>query len=175
MIKVKCKTEDTCLLRDMVPFQGNLKKRNARNRSEMRESLRNDGLLAPFMLWRNDDKNYILDGHGRRESLIEEALIDTTILEQQFPCIFITAATEEEARKAVVQICSTYGRITSSGVRDFTATIVGYKAPIVKYIKTTAPIAKIEATKVIIRIRIDKDKAAQLLAILKDVDGLELY
>lgn len=175
MIPIKCETKEQCKIRNMTPFQGGLKVRSPKNRLEMRESLKSDGLLTPFMLWRHDNTQWILDGHGRREALIEEALTDVTILEQEFPCIFIEASTEEEARKAVVQICSTYGRISKNGVRDFTATITGYKAPLIRVKTTPVAHAVKKEEYVIIKLKVRKDKADALKDILKEVEGVSCY
>lgn len=175
MIKLRCKTVDTMLLRDMVPFQGTLKKRTPADRIAMFESLTTDGLLTPFMIWKSD-VNYILDGHGRRESLLDAAIKDATILEQQFPVMFIEAETEAEARKAVIQICSTYGKITSSGLRDFTAPIADYKAPLIKRSVSLVKRSKVaEADTVIVRLKVKKSIVAELLGVMKKTPGVELY
>lgn len=179
MIKLKCETSDKALLTQMTPFQGNLKKRKPGDIQELWESLKNDGLLMPFALWAHDEKLYILDGHGRYQALVSAALEDATILQQQFPYILINAETETDARKALLQIVSTYGKISKDGLQTFTAQIVNYKAPVIKYTYTAPKVSNkttaIDSGMQIIRLRVPKEKAEQFKNIIKDVEWIEVY
>jgi hypothetical protein len=131
-IKVKCQCDEHVLLEDITPFQGNLKTRTPEQRAELMESIKTEGLLMPFAIWRHDGKQHILDGHARYEALVDLLATMPDILQQQLPCIFINAETEEEARKALLQITSSYGKITKAGYKNFTASIQGYVAPSIK-------------------------------------------
>lgn len=160
----------------MTPFQGKLKKRSPKDIQDLATSLKEDGLIMPFALWKHDDKLYILDGHGRREALLWLAVNeDATVMEQQFPYLLIEADTEEDARKSLLQISSTYGKVSKAGLVTFMAPIQGYKAPIVK----TQPhkvhnTGKPVADKVIIKLKVDKAKADELLKLLNNTSGVEV-
>lgn len=156
MIKVNCETKDKLRLADMEPFQGNLKKRTEQDIDELRKSLVNEGLMMPFAIWKQGEKNYLLDGHGRRE-----ALLSIVSAEAEFPVVYIEALTEDDARKALLQITSQYGKITKAGVKQFTASIPTYVAPsISKYVLPKTAVTKVRApvtscSKRVIKIQVD--------------------
>jgi hypothetical protein len=161
----------------MTPFQGGLKKRTQADIDMLAESLLVDGLLMPFALWRYGDKLMILDGHGRFEAIVHIALQDSTVLSQELPVILIKAETEDEARKALLQIVSTYGKVTKKGVLHFAQTIPEYKAPVVRVLEArpikVAPVQQSDS--VVVRVRVPRDKVEQLTALLKQVSGIEVF
>lgn len=177
MILLKCNLPDTLQLAQLTPFQGDLKKRTQKDIEDLAESLSNEGMLMPIAIWCHDNINHILDGHGRYQALIYLALKDASILVQEFPVILIEAETEDDARKALLQITSSYGKVNKQGLLKFAAPLVDYKAPII----TKAAIVKASTEcgqcndKVIIKLRIHKDRAQELIALLKKVDGLEIF
>lgn len=174
MIKLKCSTPDTALVTDMVPFQGDLKKRTANDIEEMAQTLKDDGLLMPFALWRDDDVLRILDGHGRFQAIAHIAMSDPSVLVQKYPYIAIEATTEDEARKALLQITSTYGKISRQGVLNFAATVIDYKAPVLQRAVTVAPRAPKPEDRVTVRLSVAKAKVAELTQLLRQVDGIEV-
>ena len=175
MIEIKCVTQDKALLTDMVPFQGELKKRTDKDIEALAESLSTDGLLMPFALWRHEDKLYILDGHGRLQALVRLSLTDPTILQGEYPIILIEAETEDDARKALLQITSTYGKFNRNGILQFAAPIINYKAPILaKVNKVPVAYTPIEDEYVIVRIKVRKDLVKDLSKKLTDVNGVEV-
>ena len=131
MLKINCKTTDTVRLQSLVPFQGELKKRKKEDIDGLIKSLSEEGMMMPFAVWKHDDKCYLLDGHGRMEALLKLMMTDTDIITQELPCIYIDAPDEDTARKSLLQITSTYGRLSKKGILDFTATIPDYIAPVV--------------------------------------------
>jgi len=180
MIEIKCSsTGNTALLTDMVAFQGESKKRSEADIDQLAQSLIEDGLLQPFSLWQAANNTLkVLDGHGRMKALVQLALRDPSILTQEFPIVLYQAETEEEAIKACLQMMSQCGRINKTGVIKFAAPVIeGCKAPII--VKATQPVKvkkNIENNnKVLLTIRVDKDKVQQLISILKDVDGVDVY
>lgn len=161
MIKINCNLDSKMKLVNMIPFQGELKKRTQQNLDTLKESLKTEGLLMPFAIWSHDGQNMLLDGHGRREALIQLALEDVGILDVEWPVIFIDAENEEEARKALLQITSQYGKVTKAGVKQFTATIPDYVAPsIKKYVASNKNAVKspVNNTSTIIKVRVTNDK-----------------
>jgi hypothetical protein len=177
MLQIKCKTDSELSLIEMLPFQGELKQRSNQDIEDLKESLLTEGLLMPFAIWKNDQFHYILDGHGRYEAIVKIALQDPTVLTQTFPVVIINAETEEEARKALLQIVSTYGKITKKGVVTFAQTLKNYKAPVVKFSTPKVKLLKTVSLndKIIIRIKVTRDKVDQLTALLKQVSGIEVF
>jgi hypothetical protein len=162
----------------MTPFQGDLKVRSQKDLDDLKQSILTEGLLMPIALWSPiHGTHYILDGHGRHAALLQLAMQDTSILEQAFPVLEIDAATEEDARKALLQITSTYGKVSKKGVRVFAAPLVDYKAPIIK--ATALPVKvkhdKIESDLTIVRLKIPKDRAPEFLELIKTVSWIEVY
>lgn len=175
MVTVKCKTEQSVLLKDIKPFQGELKKRSPKDIEALADSLSNDGLLMPFALWQTPEgTQYILDGHGRLQALMHLAVKgDATILEQQFPIVVIEASTEDEARKALLQITSTYGKFNNAGIRAFSSSISNYSAPLLKRTERKPYTPKVpEINRVMVRLSVDKAKLSQIISVLKQVDGV---
>lgn len=177
MVKIKCDgIKDTLLLKDLVPFQGTLKKRTEEDVQALIESIEQEGLLMPFVVWRKDKQDFLLDGHGRLQALSKMQDTDR----QKFPVIFIDAATEDEARKSLLQITSSYGKITKKGAIQFTATIKGYKAPSVNkllyrtvkpkkmpVIPEPKPVVQADDGDIILRVAVPKDKEAIIRDMLR--------
>lgn len=129
MVNIRCSSEEYLKLVEMEPFQGKLKKRTGADIGSLAESIKEEGLLMPFAVWVHDGKNLLLDGHGRREALL--SLGDPDIEGQDFPVVYIDAESEDEARKALLQITSQYGKISKWGLKEFTKTIPEYRAPVI--------------------------------------------
>lgn len=178
MIKINCKTDKTLKLVDMVPFQGNLKKRTDKDIADLSESLVTEGLMMPFAIWVHDDKNYLLDGHGRKEALVKLAMDNPELLSEDWPVVLIEADTEDNARKALLQISSQYGKVTKTGVKQFCATIPDYKAPVIKkFVADKKPVVKKplpQDSKVVLKIRVPKDMLDQVKEILGQVKYIEV-
>lgn len=180
MLKINCESDVTLKLTDMVAFQGNLKKRTDEDISALQESLKTEGLMMPFAVWKHEGKNYLLDGHGRKEALIRMAAVEPELLNSKWPVIYVNADTEDEARKALLQITSSYGKITKAGVKQFCVSIPNYKAPVInKFVTKTVPVKKQVAEKsapikTIVKIRVDNDKVEQVRSILKEFAFIEV-
>lgn len=182
-MEIKCTTKDTIKLTECVPFQGNLKKRTPQDIAELKESLLREGLLMPFAVWDHDDKKYLLDGHGRKEALVQLAVEDANLLNVDWPCIYIKADTEDDARKALLQITSSYGKITKTGVKQFTVSIPDYKAPsiakfvakpVTKKVEAVDPVQRPNQNKVILKVSVTKDKVSEVKKILEQFDFIKV-
>ena len=172
MVTIKCTAPTTISLNTLTPFQGDLKKRNPNDIKALAESIRDEGLLMPFAVWKHDDKNYLLDGHGRLAALTELMLVDTEIATQQFPCIVITASDEQEAKKALLQITSQYGKITKQGAAKFCASIPTYHAPSInKFVHTTPKRRKNDTTptETVLKIAVASEKVEEVKKIFSEV------
>lgn len=177
MVEIKCNAADTVRLAELVPFQGELKRRSDKDIGALAESIRTEGLLMPFAVWENDNKTYILDGHGRKAALVQLALNDVSILEQDFPCIVVQAETEDDARKALLQIVSTCGKISPKGVLSFSSTVLDYHAPVL--LKATQKVDKLrkprETTgRTVLRISVPDADVQQLRNVLSTLDGVKV-
>ena len=182
-MEIKCTTKDTIKLTECVPFQGNLKKRTSQDIAELKDSLLREGLLMPFAVWDHDDKKYLLDGHGRKEALVQLAVEDANLLNGDWPCIYIKADTEDDARKALLQITSSYGKITKTGVKQFTVSIPDYKAPsiakfvakpVTKKVEAVDPVQRPNQGKVILKVSVTKEKVSEVKKILEQFDFIKV-
>lgn len=182
-MEIKCSTKDSVKLTDVVPFQGNLKKRTESDIKTLKESLLREGLLMPFAVWDHDGKKFLLDGHGRKEALVQLAVEDANLLTIDWPCIYVQADTEDDARKALLQITSSYGKITKTGVKQFCVSIPDYKAPsinkfvakpLVKKAAMVDPVQRPNQDKVVLKVRIDKDKVDEVKDILAQFKFIEV-
>lgn len=184
MVNIKCEgIKDSILLQDLVPFQGDLKKRTDDDVADLIQSIVAEGLLMPFVVWRKDKQNFLLDGHGRLQAL--RNIPDTE--RQKFPVLFIDADSEEDARKALLQITSSYGKVTKKGAVQFTATIKGYKAPAVNKLlyRTVKPkqlpklpdpsmVVALSDGDVIIKLAVPADKETVLKDLLKNIEYVKV-
>lgn len=174
MIQVKCNIDTVMSLDVMEPFQGDLKKRTAKDIRDMQRSLLKEGLLTPFVIWQHDGVNHLLDGHGRRQALLELAELYPDITTQQFPYLVVNADTEEDAKQALLEITSSYGKITKKGAISFTKGIsTPITAPsVVKFTSTAAPVPKtaVQATHTVIKIKVPIDKEQIVKETLKSIN-----
>lgn len=149
MIEIRCETADSLCLNDMRPFQGDLKSRTGEQLDELKRSLLGEGLLAPFFIWKGDDGEggsacWILDGHARHDaisSLYKEHGRENLLFLQKFPVVYVEAGSIDDAKKALLQITSSYGDVTRRGAISFCGSIPGYRAPsVAAFLKPAAPI-----------------------------------
>lgn len=175
MIKVNCETSDTVKLEELVPFQGKLKKRTDQDLTELARSITTEGLMAPFFVWNKDGKKYVLDGHGRLEALSRISMLAPEVLSQDFPCVYIYAESEDEARKSLLQITSSYGKVTKAGIKHFTRTIPEYKAPVVSSFRSVkVKLNKVESDYKVVRLRVLKDDYSKVMDILSTCPCIEV-
>lgn len=176
MIELKCTTPDVTRLSKLVPFQGALKKRTDADISKLADSIRDEGLLMPFAVWEHDDKDYLLDGHGRMAALVQLALHDPDILQQDLPCVVVKADTEDDARKALLQIVSMCGRISPKGVLEFSAPVIDYTAPVLEKVvrKVEKKEKKTTSRDVILKVRVKAEDVEKVKEIFKSTPLLEL-
>lgn len=177
MVKINCTTKDSIKITEVIAFQGSLKKRTDADLNELKESLLNEGLMMPFAVWKHEGKNYLLDGHGRKEVLMRMAGEEPELLSVDWPCVYIEADTETDARKALLQITSSYGKITKQGYKQFCVSIPDYKAPsISKFVSKPTSSVKVKAKsdKTVMKIRVSNDHIEQVREIFKQFDFIEV-
>lgn len=179
MINILCAVPDSLTLGEMNGFQDGLKKRTEKDIKALEASIKADGLIMPFAIWKNSEGlNMLLDGHGRLAALTEIALQDHEVAEQPLPVIYISAESEEQARKSLLQITSSYGRITREGAVQFCRTIPEYHAPSIdRFVHRKHATRKTDVNNKnseLIRIRVPADKADAVRELFKQVDYIEV-
>lgn len=178
MVAILSDTPDHLKLKDLKAFQGSLKKRKDEDVKELANSIMHEGLIMPFVVWHNQlNENMLLDGHGRLQALSSIAFLDDSVQEQDFPVLYIRAETEDEAKKILLQITSSYGKVTKKGAQQFCSTISDYRAPAINRFMHRQPkqkeLMKSSADR-IIRIKVPADKADAVIDLLKQVTYIQI-
>lgn len=181
MLKIRCKSEDHTTLSVLRQFQGTLKKRSGEDIEKLSASILSDGLLMPLAIWNHDEICSILDGHARYEALIRMSIDDPTILEQPIPIILINAEDENEAKRMLLQITSSYGTVNKKGLISFVASIPDYTVQSAPIVVKTLGIGKIQAPQhvkepdtVVLRLEVHKEMVGKLTEVLKNVEGVRV-
>lgn len=115
-ISVKCDTKDTLNIAEMTELQENLKARNDVDYDKIKLSIIKYGFSFPFFVWKSD-KNYILDGHGRFETLCR--MQKDGYLIPDVPVVFVEAKDLKEAKQKLLRLNSQYGKMTKESVLEF--------------------------------------------------------
>jgi hypothetical protein len=116
-ISIKCETKDTLELAELTELQGNLKARTDIDYDKIKLSIIKYGFSFPFFVWRGEDKNYILDGHGRMATLCKMQK-DGYII-PPLPVVYIQAKDKKEAKQKLLRLNSQYGKMTKESVLEF--------------------------------------------------------
>lgn len=120
-IIIRCKGADELSLDELTPLQGRLKDLTKDNFIKLKTSLLDHGFAFPFFVWRNEGKNYILDGHQRDHVLNELKSEPDIKLPEKYPVAYIDAINKTEAAKLLLLASSQYGTITNEGLYEFLA------------------------------------------------------
>lgn len=116
-IEIKCETAETMNIAEMTEFQGGLKKRNDIDCDKIKLSILKYGFSFPFFVWKNEDKNYILDGHGRFLTLCKMQKDGYFI--PDLPIVEVQAKDKAEAKQKLLRLNSQYGKMTKESVLEF--------------------------------------------------------
>ena len=116
-ITVTCDTKDALPFEKLEVFQGSLKKRSPEDYRKIRESILRHGFAAPFFVWRDGERNRLLDGTGRYETL--EAMRQEGYELPELPVVYVTAGSDADARELLLKITSQYGKVSSKGLEEF--------------------------------------------------------
>lgn len=116
---VSCRGADSLPLDAIEEFQGELKKRTAREINQIILSIYKYGFSFPFFIWQSEGHNLCLDGHGRilALSLMRERGADLPL----FPVVYVEAVDEDEAKQKLLRLNSQYGKMTLESFVDFIA------------------------------------------------------
>ena len=89
---------------------------------KLRESLRKNLFVMPFVVWQeNEDTLWILDGHHRQKILLELQAEGMQIPEL-LDATFISCESKKEAAQLVLVYTSQYAKITQLGLNEFLTT-----------------------------------------------------
>lgn len=116
-IEIKCTGTDIVPFRQLKDFQGDLKTITDDNLEKLKNSIIKNGFCAPVFVWKNKDKNYLIDGHQRLKALNSLFADGYTI--PDIPIVYITADSKKDAKKKLLYISSQYGQFTIDGYADF--------------------------------------------------------
>ena len=101
---------------EVIPFQHELKDLTAQNYSKLKKVLEKRGFEYPIYIWKNNGKNYLMDGHGRQRVMLKEGW------DLEVPYFEIQAKDEQEAAEKLLEITSQYQTTTQEGLDNYIAT-----------------------------------------------------
>ena len=116
-IEIKCKGAEKLDIAVLKDFQQDLKNLSKNNKAKLKKSLLEHGFIAPFFVWKNNNSNFLLDGHQRLKVLLE--IKKEGIGVPELPVVYIEAKNKEDAKKKLLQITSQYGEFTFDGLESF--------------------------------------------------------
>lgn len=116
-IKISCQTKDYLNFEDLTEFQGNLKTRDKSDIDKIVRSIFKYGFSFPFFIWKNNNVNYVLDGHGRYKALQELDNLGYSI--PKLPVVYVDCEDEKSAKDLLLRLNSQYGKMTKESVLDF--------------------------------------------------------
>ena len=116
-ISIKCDNEKTLELSEMTELQGGLKIRNESDYEKIRKSILTYGFSFPFFVWKSGKTNYLLDGHGRYETL--KKMQEEGYIIPPLPVYYVKAKDKAEAKQKLLRLNSSYGKMTKESVLEF--------------------------------------------------------
>jgi hypothetical protein len=201
-VNICCEGTNSLFFGDLVPFQGDLKRRSNKDIERLARNIEEVGLLTPFVVWRkrvgrsqvSGEISYeycLLDGHARYSALQYLAIKDRAILDASYPVVTIDAVGIEEAKRLLLNINTRFGRITSDGLMKFTA---GTKIDVTKMnlniklprvgvsavstavaLREYSPVDRRETDDfVVVRVRLPVGKVDDICAVLRSIDNVEV-
>jgi len=117
VIKIECTGTENIDLDMFKEFQGDLKTLSDQNFKKLKKSILKYGFSFPMFVWQHEDKNYIIDAHQRKKTLLKLRKEGYNI--PPLPTVFINAKDRVEAKEKLLQLNSSYGEITKDGLYDF--------------------------------------------------------
>ena len=116
-LSIKCKTENTLEIAEMTELQGGLKERTDVDYDKIKLSIIKFGFSFPFFIWKNGNKNYLLDGHGRFGTLCKMQKDGYVI--PPLPVVYVDCKNKTEAKEKLLRLNSQYGHMTKESVLEF--------------------------------------------------------
>ena len=116
-IAIKCDNEKTLDIDEMTELQGGLKIRNESDYVKIKKSILTYGFSFPFFAWKSRKTNYLLDGHGRYETL--KRMQEEGYIIPPLPVYYVKAKDKAEAKQKLLRLNSSYGKMTKESVLEF--------------------------------------------------------
>ena len=116
-ILIKCDNEKTLELSEMTELQGGLKIRNESDYEKIKKSILTYGFSFPFFVGKLGKTNYLLDGHGRYETL--KRMQEEGYIIPPLPVYYVRAKDKAEAKQKLLRLNSQYGKMTKESVLEF--------------------------------------------------------
>ena len=116
-ILIKCDNEKTLDIDEMTELQGGLKIRNESDYEKIKKSILTYGFSFPFFTWKSGKTNYLLDGHGRYETL--KRMQEEGYIIPPLPVYYVKAKDKAEAKQKLLRLNSQYGKMTKESVLEF--------------------------------------------------------
>lgn len=119
VLKISCESKDYLKLEEITEFQGELKERTEDDIRKMINSFKKFGFSIPFFIWKNEGKNFCLDGHGRILAL--KTLDSRGFLIPPLPVVYVgeDIDNERDARDLLLRLNSSYGKMSKESVLEF--------------------------------------------------------
>jgi len=116
-IEIKCDCKDRLNIAEMSELQGGLKQRTDVDYDKIKLSILKYGFSFPFFCWKDNGKNWILDGHGRMATLCK--MQKDGYLIPDLPVVYVEADNIKQAKEKLLRLNSTYGRMSRESVLEF--------------------------------------------------------
>lgn len=117
VIQIKCETKDKIDFHQLTEFQGELKERKAEDVEKAKKSILRYGWSFPFYVYKEDETNYVLDGHCRLKVLRQLEAEGYTI--PTLPCVYVECENAKEAKQKLLRLNSNFGRMSKKSVLEF--------------------------------------------------------
>jgi DNA modification methylase len=75
------------------------------------------GFVVPIFVWKHENRNGVIDGTGRVETL--SLMKEEGYIIPELPVVYIKAKDEAEAKEILLKITSQYGKMTQKGFDEF--------------------------------------------------------
>lgn len=118
-VRITCDVKDWAALKDLNPIQGDLKKISKKNYRRLKKSILDHGINAPFLVWQDGEKLWILDGHQRKTTLEKMGGRKEYDVPHLLPIVKVQAESYADAKRQVLTMVSQYGSLTEEGFSDF--------------------------------------------------------
>ena len=116
-LQIKCETKDSIQMEQLTEFQGKLKELSEKNYKKLRKELETEGFIDPVRVWKQKDKNFILDGHQRLRVMKEMKKEGWKV--PKVPIVFVKPRDEKQAKRWVLSLTSQYGRVGHEELYEF--------------------------------------------------------
>lgn len=116
-IKIQCETKLYLPLENLNEFQGELKTLSVENFEKLKKQIIEQGFSSPFLVWKNNGKYFLLDGHQRKR--VVSKLKEAGYKVPDLPCVEIFAKTKLEAKKKLLSYVSQFGKVDKQGLYQY--------------------------------------------------------